>query len=304
LKYFDASKRGEYGYGIYKNVVTALQFERILSASGPFFGHVQRISDGKEPKKVAFIQCVGSRDVSCGNSWCSSVCCMYATKEAIIGKEHAKGLEPTIFYMDIRAHGKDFDRFVNRAKDEYGIRYIRSMPSSIKELQRPTICSLSMSIRMEVSRKKNLTWSFCPSVSCRPKKPKKLSASLGIELEGHGFCKTDLENPVQTSRPGVFVCGAFGGPKDIPETVMEASAAAACAEGLLASKRGTMITPVEIRRKKICAARVCEPVCLSAIAASISAVWLMFPPCVITPLHYPRSFILLITSLPVRRTRR
>ncbi|HRS89083.1 MAG TPA: FAD-dependent oxidoreductase, partial [Smithellaceae bacterium] len=128
---FDARLRGEYGYGIYKNVISAIQFERILSASGPYFGHVQRISDGKEPKKIAFIQCVGSRDVSCDNSWCSSVCCMYATKEAIIGKEHAKGLEPTIFYMDIRAHGKDFDRFVNRAKEEYGIRYIRSMPSTI-----------------------------------------------------------------------------------------------------------------------------------------------------------------------------
>ncbi len=132
---FDAKLRGEYGFGVYQNVVTSIQFERILSASGPYFGHVQRISDGKEPKKVAFIQCVGSRDTSCGNSWCSSVCCMYATKEAIIGKEHAKELEPTIFYMDIRAHGKDFDRFVNRAKNEYGIRYIRSMPSTIKELQ-------------------------------------------------------------------------------------------------------------------------------------------------------------------------
>ena len=132
---FDPRLRGEYGYGLYPNVVTSIQFERILSASGPYFGHVQRISDGKEPKKVAFIQCVGSRDTSCGNSWCSSVCCMYATKEAIIAKEHAKGLEPTIFFMDIRAHGKDFDRFVNRAKGEYGIRYIRSMPSTIKELQ-------------------------------------------------------------------------------------------------------------------------------------------------------------------------
>ena len=135
LKSFDAGLRGEYGFGRYANVVTSIQFERILSASGPYFGHVQRLSDGKEPKKIAFIQCVGSRDTSCGNSWCSSVCCMYATKEAIIGKEHAKGLEPTIFFMDIRAHGKDFDRFVNRAKDEYGIRYVRSMPSTIKELQ-------------------------------------------------------------------------------------------------------------------------------------------------------------------------
>ncbi|MGE5800073.1 MAG: NAD(P)-binding protein, partial [Syntrophaceae bacterium] len=125
---FDPRLRGEYGFGVYENVVTSIQFERILSASGPYFGHVQRLSDHKEPRKIAFIQCIGSRDTSCGNSWCSSVCCMYATKEAIIGKEHLKTLEPTIFFMDIRAHGKDFDRFVNRAKSEYGIRYLRSMP--------------------------------------------------------------------------------------------------------------------------------------------------------------------------------
>ena len=227
-----------------------IQFERILSASGPFFGHVQRISDGKEPKKVAFIQCVGSRDVSCDNSWCSSVCCMYATKEAIIGKEHAKGLEPTIFYMDIRAHGKDFDRFVNRAKDEYGIRYIRSMPSVIKELQQ-TNNLLIKYVNQDGSFTEEEFDMVVLSVGLMPpKEAKKLSASLGIELEGHGFCKTKLENPVQTSRPGVFVCGAFGGPKDIPETVMEASAAAACAEGLLASQRGTMITPADNPEEK------------------------------------------------------
>ena len=152
---------------------------------------------------------------------------MYATKEAIIGKEHAKGLEPTIFYMDIRAHGKDFDRFVNRAKDEYGIRYIRSMPSSIKELQQ-TNNLLIKYVNQDGSFTEEEFDMVVLSVGLMPpKEAKKLSASLGIELEGHGFCKTDLENPVQTSRPGVFVCGAFGGPKDIPETVMEASAAAA-----------------------------------------------------------------------------
>ena len=237
-------------YGIYKNVVTALQFERILSASGPFFGHVQRISDGKEPKKIAFIQCVGSRDVSCGNSWCSSVCCMYATKEAIIGKEHAKGLEPTIFYMDIRAHGKDFDRFVNRAKDEYGIRYIRSMPSTIKELQQTNNLLITYVNQDGTLTEEEFDMVVLSVGLMPPKEAKQLAASLGVELEEHGFCKTSLENPVQTSRPGVFVCGAFGGPKDIPETVMEASAAAACAEGLLASRRGTMITPVENPEEK------------------------------------------------------
>ncbi|HDQ04953.1 MAG TPA: FAD-dependent oxidoreductase [Deltaproteobacteria bacterium] len=247
---FDARVRGEYGYGIYKNVVTALQFERILSASGPYFGHVQRISDGKEPKKIAFIQCVGSRDVSCDNSWCSSVCCMYATKEAIIGKEHAKGLEPTIFYMDIRAHGKDFDRFVTRAKEEYGIRYIRSMPSTIKELQQTNNLLIKYVNQDGTFTEEEFDMVVLSVGLMPPKDAKKLAASLGIELEEHGFCKTSQENPVQTSRPGVFVCGAFGGPKDIPETVMEASAAAACAEGMLASKRGTMISPPEIPEEK------------------------------------------------------
>jgi len=243
---FDARLRGEYGFGIYQNVVTSIQFERILSASGPYFGHVQRISDGREPKKIAFIQCVGSRDTSCGNSWCSSVCCMYATKEAIIGKEHAKELEPTIFFMDIRAHGKDFDRFVNRAKDEYGIRYIRSMPSTIKELQQSKNLLLKYvqedgSLIEEEFDMVVLSVGLCP-----PPEAAALAKALGIELEEHGFCKTALENPVETSRSGVFVCGAFGGPKDIPETVMEASGAAACAAGILASRRGTMITEEEL----------------------------------------------------------
>ncbi|NPU84839.1 MAG: FAD-dependent oxidoreductase [Syntrophaceae bacterium] len=243
---FDASIRGEYGFGTYANVVTAIQFERILSASGPYFGHVQRISDGKEPKKIAFIQCVGSRDTSCGNSWCSSVCCMYATKEAIIGKEHAKELEPTIFFMDIRAHGKDFDRFVNRAKNEYGIRYIRSMPSSVKELQQ----SKNLLLKYVTEDGKLVEEEFemvVLSVGLTPPpEAAKLAKALGIDLEEHGFCRTALENPVETSRNGVFVCGAFGGPKDIPETVMEASSAAACAAGLLSERRGTMITEEEL----------------------------------------------------------
>ncbi|MDD5168661.1 MAG: FAD-dependent oxidoreductase, partial [Syntrophales bacterium] len=243
---FDAGIRGEYGYGTYQNVVTSIQFERILSASGPFFGHVQRISDGKEPQKVAFIQCVGSRDTSCDNSWCSSVCCMYATKEAIIGKEHAKNLEPTIFYMDIRAHGKDFDRFVNRAKNEYGIRYIRSMPSTIKELQQSKNLLIKY-VREDGSLIEEEFDMVVLSVGLTPpKEAGKLAQSLGVNLEEHGFCATSLENPVQTSREGVFVCGAFGGPKDIPETVMEASSAAACASGILAERRGTLIVEEEL----------------------------------------------------------
>jgi len=243
---FDPRLRGEYGYGIYPNVVTSIQFERILSASGPYFGHVQRISDGKDPKKIAFIQCVGSRDTSCDNSWCSSVCCMYATKEAIIGKEHAKDLEPTIFFMDIRAHGKDFDRFVNRAKQEYGIRYIRSMPSTVKELQQTKNLLLKY-VKEDGSLVEEEFDMVVLSVGLTPpKEAAQLAKNLGIDLEEHGFCRTRRDNPVQTSREGVFVCGAFAGPKDIPETVMEASGAAACAEGILASRRGTLTTAEEL----------------------------------------------------------
>ncbi|HXK47437.1 MAG TPA: NAD(P)-binding protein [Deltaproteobacteria bacterium] len=247
---FDAGLRGEFGFGTYANVVTSIQFERILSASGPFFGHVQRLSDGKEPKKVAFIQCVGSRDTNCGNSWCSSVCCMYATKEAIIGKEHAKNLEPTIFYMDIRAHGKDFDRFVNRAKDEYGIRYIRSMPSSVKELQQSKNLLITYVKEDGTLIEEEFDMVVLSVGLTPPKEAEQLAKAMGIELEDHGFCWTDLENPVKTSRDGVFVCGAFGGPKDIPETVMEASSAAACASGLLAERRGTMIAEPDVPLEK------------------------------------------------------
>jgi len=247
---FDAKIRGEFGFGTYANVVTSIQFERILSASGPYFGHVQRLSDHKEPKKVAFIQCVGSRDTNCGNSWCSSVCCMYATKEAIIGKEHAKNMEPTIFYMDIRAHGKDFDRFVNRAKNEYGIRYIRSMPSAVKELQQSKNLLLTYVLEDGSLIEEEYDMVVLSVGLTPPKEAGPLAKALGIDLEEHGFCRTSIENPVMTTRDGVFVCGAFGGPKDIPETVMEASGAAACASGLLAAKRGTMITEVEVPLEK------------------------------------------------------
>ncbi|MDZ4165549.1 MAG: NAD(P)-binding protein [Smithellaceae bacterium] len=243
---FDASLQGEYGFGQYQNVVTSIQFERILSASGPYFGHVQRISDGKEPKKIAFIQCVGSRDTSCGNSWCSSVCCMYATKEAIIGKEHAKGLEPTIFFMDIRAYGKDFDRFVNRAKEEYGIRYLRSMPSAIKELQQTKNLLIKYVLPDGSLTEEEFDMVVLSVGLTPPKDAARLGERLGIKLEEHGFCETAQDNPVRTSREGIFVCGAFGGPKDIPETVMEASGAAACAEGLLASRRNTLTTVADL----------------------------------------------------------
>ena len=229
------------------NVVTSIQFERILSASGPYFGHVQRLSDGKEPKKIAFIQCVGSRDTACGNSWCSSVCCMYATKEAIIAKEHAKHLEPTIFFMDIRAYGKDFDRFVNRAKDEYGIRYIRSMPSAIKELQQSKNLLITY-VREDgtldrggVRHGRALRRPHAARRKRRSlRRPSASSSTSTASARRSGRTRSRPPAPASSS------AAPSHGPKDIPETVMEASGAAACAMGLLAARRGTLITAEEL----------------------------------------------------------
>jgi heterodisulfide reductase subunit A len=242
---FDARLRGEFGYGRFHNVVTSIEFERILSASGPFKGRVQRPSDGEIPTRVAFVQCVGSRDPAHGRGYCSSVCCMYATKEAIIAKEHMSQIEPTIFYIDMRSYGKDFDRYVERAKGEYGVRYMRHMISSIHEDPRTN----NLLVRHEgqdghmIEEEFDmvvLSVGFEPSAGVRD-----LAERLGIELNSYGFCQTDPLSPLATSREGVFVCGAFSSPKDIPETVMQASGAAAAAGAILAPVRGSLVTPKE-----------------------------------------------------------
>jgi len=242
---FDARLQGEYGYGRYPNVVTSIEFERILSASGPFKGRVQRPSDGDIPTRIAFIQCVGSRDAACGRGYCSSVCCMYATKEAIIAREHMAQIEPTIFYMDMRAYGKDFDKYVERAKEEYGVRYIRHMVSLIREDPHTN----NLLVKYEAANGGMLEEEFdlvVLSVGFEPSPgTRDLADRLGIELNGYGFCRTDPLSPLSTSRPGIFVCGVFSAPKDIPETVMQASGAAAAAGGVLASARGTLVKKKE-----------------------------------------------------------
>ncbi|MBT8345907.1 MAG: 4Fe-4S binding protein, partial [Desulfofustis sp.] len=132
IEVFDPAIRGEFGYGIHKNVVTSIEFERLLSASGPTSGTVSRPGDYKHPRKIAWIQCVGSRDNSCGRDYCSSVCCMYATKEAYIAREHDSSIEPTIFYIDMRSFGKNFDNYITRAEDNK-VRFVRAMISRIYE---------------------------------------------------------------------------------------------------------------------------------------------------------------------------
>ena len=239
---YDASRLTAYGYNRLSNVITSIQFERILSASGPFQGNLLRPSDKKPPKKVAWIQCAGSRDMTGngGNEYCSSVCCMYAIKEAVIAKEHHHDVEPTIFYMDIRAHGKDFDAYYERAKKEYGVRFIRSMVSRVAE--RPKTKNLMITYVDAEGRIKEEEFDLVVlSVGLTPSRgAKELAQKLGLQLDGYGFCKTEEFSPLQTSHPGIYVCGAFQGPKDIPETVAQASGAVANASSLLVDVRGTL----------------------------------------------------------------
>lgn len=238
---FDAVGRPEFGYGVFPNVVTSLEFERILSASGPFQGHLVRPSDGTVPKKVAFIQCVGSRDPARGAVYCSAVCCMHATKQALLVKEHVPDAEVAVFYIDIRAFSKDFERYYQRAQ-EAGVRYVRCMVSQVTELPG----SGQLVVRYLAPDGASCEERFdlvVLAVGLRPARGvKELARVIGIELNRYGFVKTWELHPNLTSRPGVFAAGAICAPKDIPETVVDASSAAANASRLLQAARGSMTT--------------------------------------------------------------
>jgi len=239
---FDARLKSEYGYGRFPNVVTSIEFERILSASGPYGGLVLRPSDGVIPRKIAFVQCVGSRDAQLGNNYCSAACCMYSIKEAIISKEHVTTkLDCTIFYMDIRAYGKEFDAYYDRAKGEYGIKFVRSRVASVTE--DPLTNNLYVYyVENEEPKTEEFDMVVLSIGMQPPKDTEKLAEVLGIKLNRYKFCQTNVFSPVETSKPGIFVCGTFPSPKDIPESVAQASGAAAKAAGLISSERGTLTT--------------------------------------------------------------
>ncbi len=242
---FDPRLKGEYGYENYPNVVTSLEFERILSASGPYEGHVRRPSDGAEPRRIAWINCVGSRDRGCGNEYCSSVCCTYGIKEAVIAREHDPRIEPTMFYMDMRTFGKGFEEYFTAARDRHGVRFIRSRVADVREAPG----SHDLVVRYEAedgSLREERFDMVVLSVGLEPGRTARDLASLvGVETDRFGFCVTGETSPMETSVPGVFVCGAFAGPKDIPETVIEASGAAARAGALIAGSRGALVTRAE-----------------------------------------------------------
>ncbi|HVP26441.1 MAG TPA: CoB--CoM heterodisulfide reductase iron-sulfur subunit A family protein [Candidatus Bathyarchaeia archaeon] len=239
---FDARLKSEYGYGRFPNVVTSTEFERILSASGPYGGLVLRASDGEIPKRIAFIQCVGSRDFQLGNNYCSAACCMYGIKEAVIAKEHTPSkLDCKIFFMDMRSYGKEFDSYYERAQGEWGVQFVRSRVAGVTE--DPKTNNLIVHYVEDENPKTEEFDMVVLSIGMQPpKNVEQLAKNLGIKLNKYKFCETDTFSPVETSKPGVFVCGAFSAPKDIPESVAQASGAAAKAMSIVASERGTQVT--------------------------------------------------------------
>jgi heterodisulfide reductase subunit A len=233
----DPSALKEYGYGRFKNVIHSMEFERLICASGPTGGHLLRPSDGKEPKSIVFVQCVGSRSQRGGYPYCSSVCCVYATKESILVKDHMPDTEVYIMYMDMRAVGKGFQEFVDRAKRQYSVNYIKAHPGGIAE--DPKTRSLQIyyeDIKADNVKKLDADMVvLCPALIPKGDN-KKIAEATGVELDEYGFFKpkNQLTAPVDTTVPGIYVCGYCQSPKDIPESIAQASGAAARAAETIA----------------------------------------------------------------------
>ena len=238
---YDPKVFDTYQYGRLPNVVTSLEFERILSASGPYEGHLIRPSDKKEPEKIAWIQCVGSRDEHAGaHPYCSAVCCTYAIKEAIVAKDHSKdGLDTAIFYIDMRTYGKDFERYYNRAKEE-GVRFIKSRIPTIEQI--PGTDDLEVTYTDEAGQLIDEKFDLVVlSVGMKTsKETSALANKLGLKLTPDSFAEHNSFSPVNSSRPGIYISGCFHSPKDIPSSVMDASANAAQAGALLSDARFTL----------------------------------------------------------------
>jgi heterodisulfide reductase subunit A-like polyferredoxin len=243
IEEFPASSWDELGYGRYANILSSMQFERMLAATGPTGGCLQRPSDGGPVRKIAFIQCVGSRDPVRGNAYCSSVCCMSAAKEAIVAVEHSQSekLEISVFCSDVRAFGKEFDSYINRASGEYGVKFVRAQASRITEVPDSKNLQISFSGQAGVEQNQEFDLVVLSVGTQVPASVKAMAARLKVDLNEFGFAQTQRFSPMTTTQPGIYVAGAFQEPKDIPESVAQGSAAAALAMSQLTAVRGTMI---------------------------------------------------------------
>ena len=230
----------EYGYGRMENVVTSMDFERLLCATGPYEGEILRASDKKHPHKIAWIQCIGSRQVNpkgVGNSYCSAVCCTYTQKQVILTKDHDAEAECTIFHNDIRSYGKDFERFFQRTEKLPGIRFFRSYTTVVKEDPKTKNVTIRYSTPDEGVKEEEFEMVVLSVGLNPPSEAQSLADKFGIKLNEHNFCDTNPANPMETSRPGVFISGAFNGPTDIPESVFTASGASSQCGELLNYRR-------------------------------------------------------------------
>jgi len=251
-KTYNPAVHDTFGYNKYPNIVTSLEFERILSASGPYGGHLVRPSDKKEPEKIAWLQCIGSRDEHIGaRGYCSAVCCTYAIKEAMLAKEHSpSGLDTAIFYIDIRTNGKDFEKYYNRAKDELGVRFVKS-----KVTEAPPVDGTGRHlIRYIDEGGKRCEEEFdmivlSVGLGVTPEAAE-LGEKMGIERNRYNFARTSSFEPVSSSVPGIYVCGAFQGPKDIPASVIDSSAAAGVVGSKLSDARWSRTEKKEIPEEK------------------------------------------------------
>ena len=238
---FDPKVKDEYCYGEMQNVVTSMDYERLLSSTGPYEGEVLRTSDKKHPKKIAWIQCVGSRRVTEGdNSYCSGVCCTYTQKQVILTKDHEAEAECTIFHNDIRSFGKDFERYYQRAEQLPGVEFIRSYVSIAREIPETKNVVVRYATTDDGVKEKEFDMVVLSVGLNPPADSEGLAEKFGIELNSHGFCKASNENPIETTRPGIFVSGAFQGPTDIPESVFTASGASAQCGEFLDYRRGNL----------------------------------------------------------------
>ena len=241
LEPFDPRFRDEFGYGKMQNVVTSMDYERILCATGPYQGEVLRASDRKHPHKIAWIQCVGSRQVIAGgNSYCSAVCCTYTQKQVILTKDHDADAECTVFHNDIRSHGKDFEQYYTRAENLPGVKFIRSYVTIGREDPETKNVTIKYSTPDDGVKEEEFEMVVLSVGLNPPDDYRELADTFGIEINSHGFSKLNPKNPMETSRPGIFVSGAFQGPTDIPESVFSASGAGSQVGEFLDCRRGKL----------------------------------------------------------------